>query len=316
MYDYIFSPCDILLPANADMSLWSIIACDQFSSEPGYWKDIENKVGNAPSALRLMLPEAYLGINKPEAEAKKISSAMRDYLKSDVFMTVPDSYIYIERRLPGGKIRKGLLGALDLEYYDYSKGSSSIIRATEGTVEDRLPPRVAVREQASLEMPHIIVFIDDPEDKIIGSLSAKAKECSKLYDFDLLGDGGHISGWQFGGGEATQIKESFSELSDDKALQKKYGGAAADPVLFAIGDGNHSLATAKLCWEGLKKTLPAEELKSHPARFSLVEIINLHDNSVEFEPIHRVIFGTENDDFITEAGKYMKKHPYLVKQNM
>lgn len=306
MRNNIFLPCDILIPDKADMSLWSIIACDQFSSEPGYWEEIASQVGKAPSTLHMMLPEVYLGQSKTEEEARRIGSAMLDYLSSGIFATIPDSYIYIERMLPGGLIRKGLLGTLDLEQYDYRPGSTSLIRATEGTVEDRLPPRVAVREQATLEMPHIIVFIDDADNSVIGNLSDQTEGHEKLYDFDLLGKGGHITGWRFSGVEASYIEESLQRLSCEKAIQKKYNGAGANPVIFAVGDGNHSLATAKLCWERLKRTLSDEEIKSHPARFSLVEVVNLHDDSVKFEPIHRVLFDTNANVFLAEAEEFIK----------
>ena len=303
----IFLPGDILIPADTDMTLWSIIACDQFSSEPDYWKNIESQVGSSPSTYNMMLPEAYLKLNETGKEAGKIGAAMKNYLDSGVFQTVSDSYIYVERRLPGKKIRKGLVGILDLEYFDYSAGSTSPIRPTEGTVEDRLPPRVEIRRQAPLEMPHIILFIDDPENTVIAPVGTATDGLKKLYDFDLIGGGGHITGWQVEGSTVSDICRSLNGLENADTLSKKYNGINKSPVVFAVGDGNHSLAAAKLCWEQIKETLCEEEINTHPARFSLVEIVNLHDGSIEFEPIHRVIFNTDPDAFLFEAEEFMKK---------
>lgn len=294
----IFRRTEILLP-RTDLENWSVVACDQFSSQPEYWAALDREIGDAPSALRLMFPEAYLETRDQFAEAEKINAEMRRYLSSGVFRELRDSYIYLERTLPGGAVRRGLLGALDLEAYDYSAGSASPIRATEGTIESRLPPRVRVRSGAALEMPHVMVFLDDPENRVIAPLAERTTSLPKLYDFRLSAGGGSLRGWQLSGAAADAVDAALDALFDPTALRETSGGAA--PVLFAMGDGNHSLATAKKCWEELKPSLTPAERENHPARFSLVELVNLHDPAVTFEPIHRVLFGTDPAAFFQEA---------------
>ena len=290
----IFSRTDILLPNNCDMTRWSVVACDQFTSEPEYWRQVEQFVGDCPSALRLMLPEAYLGKTDVEKYDLQIHETMDRYLSDSVFQSVNDSCIYCERTLNNGSMRKGIIGALDLEAYDWHADSRSPIRATEGTVADRLPPRVIVRSAASVEMPHIIVFIDDPDLKVI----AKPENAPKLYDFELMQNGGHISGWQITGNDADELDRRIAYLTDKSILADKYGYDCPSPVIFAMGDGNHSLAAAKQHWENLKKTLAPAELIDHPARYALVELVNIHDPAVVFEPIHKVLFDTDNTGFI------------------
>ena len=284
----LFIPGDILLPREADMKLWSVIACDQYTSQPEYWDEVDKKVGSAPSTLRLMLPEAYLEIRDCAAETEKINAAMRRYLDEGVFKTVENSFIYVERDLTVGEKRRGLVGLIDLEQYDYSAASTSPIHATEGTVESRLPPRVKVREDACLELPHIIVFVDDPENTMLEGVD----EGETLYDFELMDGGGHIVGKRVFGERAQRVMSALEALSEPNYLEKRYKLGGRAPVIIAMGDGNHSLATAKLCWEQLKKTLTPEQRKNHPARFGLCELVNIHDSSVVFEPIHRVVFGS------------------------
>lgn len=270
----IFTPADILLPREgSDMTRWSCVACDQFTSEPEYWRSAEDFVGSEPSTLRLMLPEAYLGKVDEAAEQKKIYAAMDSYVNQGLFRTVENSYIYVERTLPTGKVRRGLVGKLDLECYDWAEGTNTPIRATEGTVESRLPPRAAIRAGASLELPHIMVFINDVTDTLIPSAAGG----ELLYDFELMLGGGHIRGERVSGGEAERIRRALDALP----------GA----IKYAMGDGNHSLAAAKLCWEQLKPTLSAAERETHPARYALAEIVNIHDDAVEFKPIHRLLTG-------------------------
>lgn len=283
----IFKTTDILIPRDADMTRWSCVACDQFTSEPAYWEAAERLVGNAPSTLRLMLPEAFLETRDSAAETGKIYAAMSDYLRRDLFRRVADSFVYVERTLPSGAVRRGLVGALDLEYYDWAPGTHTPIRATEGTVESRLPPRVSVRMGAPLEMPHIMVFIDDPADAVI----PMAAGGERLYDFDLMLGGGHICGFRVRGEHAVRVSEALDALDN--------GG-----IRFAMGDGNHSLATAKLCWESVKSGLTAQERANHPARFALAELVNIHDEAVTFEPIHRVLFKTDAAGFITAAERH------------
>lgn len=279
----VFTPADILLPRAEDMTKWSCIACDQFTAEPEYWQEAEHIVGSAPSTLRLMLPEAWLGVRDSAAETRKIYAAMQDYVNRDVFRTVAESFIYVERTLPSGAVRRGLVGKLDLECYDWAPGSATPVRATEGTVESRLPARVEVRRGAMLEMPHIMVFIDDPENTVIPSAAGG----EELYDFDLMLGGGHLRGSRVSGAAAARLTE---------ALEAPEGA-----VRFAMGDGNHSLAAAKRCWEQIKRNLPESEQERHPARYALAEIVNIHDEAVTFEPIHRVLLETVPRGFIEEA---------------
>ncbi len=303
MSEPVFFPGDILLPRSADLMRWSVIACDQFSSQPDYWSAAEALIGDQPSTRWLMLPEAYLKTVDIEAETQKINTTMERYQQEQIFECIEDSYIYIERTLPSGAVRKGLLGLLDLEAYDYRKGTDSMIRPTEETVEDRLPARVRVRENASLEMPHIMVFLDDAECQVIEPLSAQTQQLQKLYDFDLMMGGGHLAGWRIRGQQLPAMEQALSHLGTPDAMQRKYG-YTGKPVVYAVGDGNHSLATAKVCWEQWKKRLTPEEQKHHPARYSLVELVNLHDDSIEFEAIHRAVFATDAVPFLEEAQAY------------
>lgn len=279
----VFTPADILLPRVDDMTKWSCIACDQFTAEPEYWREAERIVGSEPSTLRLMLPEAWLGVRDSAAETRKIYAAMKDYVNRGIFRTVEQSFIYVERTLPSGAVRRGLVGKLDLECYDWAPGSATPVRATEGTVESRLPARVEVRRGATLEMPHIMVFIDDPENAVIPSAAGG----EELYDFELMLGGGHIRGSRVTGEAAERLTA---------ALEAPEGS-----VRFAMGDGNHSLAAAKRCWEQIKRNLPESELETHPARYALAEIVNIHDEAVTFEPIHRVLLETVPRGFIEEA---------------
>lgn len=294
----VFNKADILLPQKIDYQKWSVVACDQYTSEKEYWDRVKATVGDAPSALNIVYPEVYLSEGNERIE--KINSYMEKYLSDGIFKEYKESYIYVERTLSGGRVRRGLIGTVDLEEYDFSKGSKSKIRATEGTVAERIPPRVKIRENAPLELPHAILLIDDKEDRVI------PKSCGKepVYDFELMENGGHIKGYVIDGDEADEITERV----------EKYASDAADGLVFAVGDGNHSLATAKTCWENLKKSLSQEEQKHHPARFCLVEIENIYDEALEFEPIHRVLFDVnpkevlENLNKFSENGKGDKEH--------
>lgn len=273
----IFLPADILLPQNVDMRRWSVIACDQFTSDAAYWAALQEAVGDAPSTLRLMLPEFYLGKCDEAAAAAEIQQTMRRYLDNGVFETIEHSFIYLERTLPDGAVRRGLIGMMDLEAYDYRADSTTPIRATEGTVEDRLPPRVKVRRAAPVEMPHIMVFLNDPSNAIMQQAARDAG--AVLYDFDLLAGGGHVCGRRVHGAAADAL-----------AAQISAGNTA---VKLAIGDGNHSLAAARKCWLEKKQQLTPEQAASDPARFALVELVNIHDPAVTFAPIHRVLFETD-----------------------
>ncbi len=298
MKDSIFRPAEILLPAlekGIDLTKWAVVACDQYTSQPSYWDKVETYVGDSPSTLRLTLPEIYLEQAQIQVSQKieSIQHFMREYLQKNLFQSYPDSFVYIERTLSDGKVRKGLLGMLDLEEYDYHSGSSSRIRATEGTVLERIPPRVKVRECAALELPHIMMLIDDVQKTVIEPLSSQKDRLPLLYSFSLMQGGGNIKGYRIQGKTASAVQEALEKLAQPEALVQRYGlPQGTPPLLFAAGDGNHSLATAKACFEKLKKTLPESEWRNHPARYALAEVVNLHDSSLKFEPIHRVVTET------------------------
>ena len=301
MSESVFSKCDFLLPAEAELVKWSTIACDQFSSEPEYWAQAEEIIGDSPSTLHLMLPEVRLPYCDSEAETLKIKQNMRDYLDNGIFKVVEDSFIYVERLLSSGSIRRGLIGTLDLENYEYLKTSTTLIRATEEAVPDRLPPRVMGRQGAPLDLPHIVVFIDDPEHTVIDPIIYAQEKPEMLYDFDLMLGGGHITGWRVCGNNAKDVECALERLGDPEVLMEKYNIPGMSPVTFAVGDGNHSLASARICWGKIRETLSPAERLTHPARYSMVELVNIHDSSIIFEPIHRIIFSTDTTHIFDEV---------------
>jgi hypothetical protein len=285
----------VYLPQTGmDLTKWAVVACDQFTSQPEYWRDVEKIVGDAPSTFNLTFPEVYL--NKPgeEERVQSVQTTMRKYVDDGIFQS-RDGLIYVERTVvPSGKTRKGLILCLDLERYDYNKGSSSLIRATEGVIVDRLPPRIKIRQCATMELPHILVLIDDPNRTVIEPLSAAKSGFEKLYDFDLMLDSGHLAGYAVDAKFENQVVEALRGLAKPETFAAKYGVGVDQPVLlFAMGDGNHSLATAKVIWEKMKPQVGMD----HPARYALVEVENIHDEGLEFEPIHRVLFGLKKDLF-------------------
>lgn len=284
----IFKKADILIPKDIDFSKWSVVACDQYTSQPEYWDEVKNFVGDSPSALNIVFPEAFLA--EGDARISKINATMEEYLADGIFEECLDSMIYVERTMANGKVRKGIIGAIDLEEYDFSVGSKSKIRATEGTVLERIPPRVKIRENAPLELPHVMLLIDDKERTVI----EQVEKGELVYDFDLMQKSGHLSGYLLSDFEAERVLAAISELDEN----------AEGNLLFAVGDGNHSLATAKTCWENLKPTLSVEEQENHPARFCLVEIENIHDDALEFEPIHRVVFDTDPEKLLAGFKAY------------
>ena len=286
-----FLPADILMPRVDSMEKWAVIACDQFSSQPAYWERVRETAGDAPSTINLILPEAELGTPQEAAHTALINETMAKYLKEGVFQTYARSFVYVERTLESGAIRKGLIGMVDLDAYDYSTGSTSAIRATEKTVVERIPPRMRVRKDAPIELPHILMLCDDHDKVLLEPIAAGKETLPKLYDFDLMEGGGHITGWLVQG---KAVDDFEARLADYTAhVGEKYTGLPGVPMVFAVGDGNHSLATAKACYEELKKAHPGEDLSSHPARFALVELENIHDEAQVFEPIHRVITHTD-----------------------
>lgn len=272
-----FKPADILLPARGtDYSKWSVIACDQYTSQPEYWERAERAVGGAPSTLRLVLPEAYLDSPGLEKRIDSINLAQKEYLDSGLFEEYKDSMVYVRRIQSDGSLREGLVGAIDLEEYDYLPGSQSQVRATEATVAERIPPRLKIRQGACLELPHIMILIDDPQKSVIEPLGGA--ELEKLYDFNLMLGGGSISGYLVPQAELSRVNGALSRLLE------------RCPMLFAMGDGNHSLATAKEYYNRLKAENPGADLSRHPARYALCEIVNLHSPALRFEAIHRIVF--------------------------
>lgn len=298
MPENIFQPADILIPWGMPLYKWSVVACDQYTSQPEYWEHVEQLVGNTPSALRLILPEVWLGSRDAEAMAAKANTAMEEYLAREMFRSLEQSYILVERRLRDGSSRLGLMGLIDLEDYDYSPETTAPIRATEGTVEERLPPRVAVRRNAILEMPHVMLLMDDPEDIVLGPLYADRFVFPRAYDFRLMCDSGHLTGWQLAENDLIRVKASIAAIADTEARQARYGEEGDQAPVFVVGDGNHSLAAAKRCWEEIKAILPHAKWKSHPARYSLVELVNIHDKSISFAPIHRLVTDTDCTEFL------------------
>ncbi|MGB8253744.1 MAG: DUF1015 domain-containing protein [Anaerolineaceae bacterium] len=283
---------DILLPKpDIDHRKWAVIACDQFTSEPDYWKSVEKLVGDAPSTYHLILPEVMLGTAQEQQRIQTTQAAMRRYLQ-DGMLVEHRGMILVERQVDG-RTRKGLMLALDLEQYDYSAGSQTLIRATEGTIVDRLPPRMRIREGAELELPHILVLIDDPKRTVIEPLYAERPRLPKIYDFDLMFDSGHLTGYSLKDEKLeSQVVNTLEMLAEPGDFKDRYGLQGEERVLlFAMGDGNHSLATAKAIWEKNKSSVGL----NHPSRYALVEIENVHDEGLEFEPIHRILFGVTRD---------------------
>lgn len=300
MRNNIFSSADILIPKGIDLNKWSVVACDQYTSEPEYWEKVSECVGDAKSTLNIMYPEIYLNEPDFEERIKKINANMDTYLAEGFLKENTDSLIYVERTLSNGQVRKGIMGKVDLECYDYTKGSTSLIRATEGTVLERIPPRVKIRENASLEMPHIMLLVDDPDKKIIEPLADKKGDFKVVYDTELMMDSGSIKGYAIDNESKQNIDNILVSMLNKENFNKKYSVADKEILLFAVGDGNHSLATAKACYENYKKEVGEEKAKNSAKRYALIELVNLHDDSLQFEPIHRVVFDIDTDDFIKE----------------
>ena len=277
MKDNLFLPANILLPKKG-FEKWAVIACDQYTSEPDYWKNVEEYVGNAPSALNIVFPEVYLSGDN-SAKIAEINANMKKYLEGGVFDTYENTFVYVERTLSAGKVRRGIVGLIDLENYSSEKNSRTLIRATEETVAERIPPRVEIRKDAPMEIPHVMLLIDDPEKTVIEPLESKTENAALLYDFDLMQNGGHIKGTAVNGKTAEDMQHRLSDLA----------GEGENRLLFAVGDGNHSLASAKECYR-LNKT--------EASRYALVEVVNIHDSSLDFEPIYRILFSVNPEEVI------------------
>lgn len=308
----IFKKADILIPENQDFSKWSVVACDQYSSEPQYWAAAAEYVGDAPSTLKIIFPEAYLNDGDSDERIARINAEMEKYIASGIFKEYRDSLIYVERTQPNGKVRHGIVGTVDLERYDFSVGSQSSIRATEGTIISRIPPRQRIRKNAPLELPHILMLVDDRRREIVEPITAKADTFPVIYDFDLMQGGGHLKGMLLDDESKAAVLAGLDRLEDRADFEEKYGVTDKEVLVIAVGDGNHSLATAKTCWEELKKNLTSQEQENHPARFALVELGNLHDDALEFEPIQRVIFNVEPDEMIKALYEY---YPQITEEN-
>ena len=283
----------ILLPCkDIDPTKWAVIACDQFTSQPDYWGRLDDLVGDAKSTLRLIYPEAYLERDDKEARTQAINDTMQEYLAQGVFSEVED-FVLVDRQIADGRHRIGLMISIDLDDYEYTPFNTALIKATEKTVVERLPARIAVRKGASIELPHIMLLMDDDKD-ILGELYANRDSMDKLYDFTLNMGGGRLVGYRVK--DSEKVRARLEELASGEVSKNKYG--VEQSIMFVEGDGNHSLATAKECWENIKKTLTPEQALTHPARYALCELVNLHDSSLEFSPIHRVMFNVD-EQFIS-----------------
>lgn len=301
-----FHSADILIPKDCDMHKWSVIACDQYTSEPEYWDEVSATVGNAPSTLNLILPELYLEQDGVAQRIDNIHSAMDKYLADGIFTEYKDAMVYVERVQSNGILRQGIVGAIDLEKYDFSKGSTSEVRATEATVIERIPPRIKVRQGAPLELPHIMILIDDPGNTVIEPLAKTVSDDSKLYDFELMQNGGSIKGWLVDKSAQENIDKALCALADPDTFCKKYGLSNTPVLLYAMGDGNHSLATAKEFYEQLKKANPDKDFSNHPARYALAEIVNLHSDALKFEAIHRLVYDVDCEDLLTKLSEALE----------
>lgn len=297
-------PADILIPRTGiDLERYSVVACDQYTSEPDYWERVKQNTDGFVSTYQMVFPEIDLKKEGFEDRIESINRSMERYDREGVFSCYPDSFVYLERRLRNGAVRKGIVGLIDLEQYDYQKGSQSLIRATEGTVLERIPPRVQIRQNALLELPHVMLLVDDPSCSVIEPLGEKTERMKLLYDFDLMEDSGHLTGWQLDSESAGAVVSKLEEQKTPEAFYQKYGLSETAPMLFAVGDGNHSLATAKACYEAIKKELPPDQAECHPARYALAELVNLHDLSLKFEAIHRVVFGVDPAHLMAQLEK-------------
>jgi hypothetical protein len=290
----------ILFPRpGIDLARWAVIACDQYTAEPEYWAAVDQLVGSNPSTLRLTFPEVFLGKGDESPRIAAINAAMEQYLADGTLQELPPGLVLLDRQTQHVPSRKGLMVALDLEHYDYLPGAQTLIRATEGTILDRLPPRIRVREKAPIELPHIMVLIDDPECTVIEPLFAA--ELPPLYDFELMQQGGRLRGWHVDEPALiAQVGRALTRLADPQRFAERYGSDRV--MLYAMGDGNHSFATAKAIWEQLKAAAPdPKAIMAHPARYALVELVNVHDPGLEFEAIHRVLFEVDVDNLLACA---------------
>ena len=306
----VFHAADFLIPPQAALPDWAVIACDQFTSQPEYWRQVQTQVQDKPSAYHIIFPEAELG-GEADMRIASINAAMESYRRGDLLRRLPNAYVYIERTLLDGEIRRGVLGVVDLEAYDFHSAAVSPIRATEQTVVERIPPRVRIRSGASLELSHVLLLCDDAEHRLLETLEDRKSSQEKLYDFDLMQGGGHIAGWLCSGEAAAAFDAALADY--ERATAAHYEACGKAPLLYAVGDGNHSLATAKTCWEARKAHDPALAGTGHPARYAMVELENIHDASQQFEPIHRILRGIDVDDFLAAAADLCAPSGYEIR---
>ncbi len=297
---------EVLLPTDeVDLSKWSVVACDQYTAQLDYWDQVKDFVGSAPSSLNVIFPEVYLEDSDGDQRIESINTAMQSYLDDGILKPLANkSFVLVDRKTSQAPSRKGLVVALDLEHYDFNKGSQTLIRATEGTIVDRLPPRVKVRQDAAIELPHIMVLIDDPERTVIEPLFDQNPK--KIYDFDLMMNSGSIKGYAIDTPELIQqTTDALEKLADPQLFTDKYNAEGKDVLLYAMGDGNHSLATAKAIWENIKeKANNFNDIKDDPARYALVELVNIHDDGLQFEPIHRLVFDIEPEKLLASLQQH------------
>ena len=299
-----FASADILLPdfTKYTGTPWSCVACDQYTSQPEYWMEADAVAADAPSTLRLIIPEVYLA----ETEDRKphVLSAMDTYLKQ-VLVEHPDTMILVERTLRGGETRLGLVGAVDLMAYDYRKGADSLIRATEATVAERIPARTTIRREAPVELPHVMMLIDDRQKTVVEPLARLKATLAPAYDHDLMQNSGHLRGYFLTPELMAQAEAALAALVTPEAMAERYGKEGLAPLLFAVGDGNHSLAAAKTCFEEIRGVIGDDAAMKHPARYALCEVVNLYDESLQFEPIYRVAFGVDPDHLLSAFEEYV-----------
>ncbi len=299
-----FLPAPILLPdfTVTDGTQWSCVACDQYTSEPAYWAAADSLVGAAPSTLRLILPEVYLA--ETDTRKPQILNAMNDYLTT-VLIRHPDAVILVERTLGDGTTRWGLVGMVDLMTYDYHRGATSLIRATEATVAERIPARTTIRRNAPIELPHAMLLIDDRARTVVEPIAARRSTLPVAYDHDLMQGGGHLKGYFLSEQDISAVTDALDALITPEAMTTRYGKPNLPPLLFAVGDGNHSLAAAKTCFEEIRAVIGDEAAQNHPARYALCEVVNLYDDSLQFEPIYRVAFGIDPDHILAAFRVYI-----------
>ena len=305
-----FAPAHILLPAEQiPLEQWGCIACDQFTSDREYWQRAKEAADGSPSTLNLILPEVYLEDGDADARVEQIHATMADYAQN-VLTRAVDGFVYVERTEQSGRVRQGLVGKVDLEAYSYQRGAKCTVRPSESTVESRIPPRMKVRTGAALETPHIMMLADDPQCTLIEPIAARKNELRKVYEGELMLGGGHVAGWAVEDPALVeQINTALANLGDAAAFAARWPAAAGQPPMtLAVGDGNHSLATAKAYWEELKPTLPPEQQQTHPARWCLAEVCNVHSPAIEIEPIHRVLFGVDANTVAADFGSWLEQH--------